>query len=94
VTHRFLQVDAFSVRPFEGNACAVILDADDLADETMQLIAREMNLSETAFVVSTDRADIGIRRWRPCMHSSRRVTSIWRPTPERVDPLRSSCPPE
>ncbi len=65
MTHRFLQVDAFSVRPFEGNACAVILDADDLADETMQLIAREMNLSETAFVVSTDRADIGARYFTP-----------------------------
>lgn len=65
MTHRFLQVDAFSVRPFEGNACAVFLDADDLADETMQLIAREMNLSETAFVVSSDRADIGARYFTP-----------------------------
>ena len=65
MTHRFLQVDAFSTRPFEGNACAVVLEADDLPDATMQAIAREMNLSETAFVVSSARADIGARYFTP-----------------------------
>ena len=43
-------VDVFSERPFEGNQLAVVLDADRLSDDTMQAIAREMNLSETVFL--------------------------------------------
>lgn len=46
----FLIVDAFTDRPLEGNPCAVVLEAADLDDATMQAIARETNLSETAFV--------------------------------------------
>ncbi|MCO3809801.1 PhzF family phenazine biosynthesis protein [Pseudomonas aeruginosa] len=47
----FHQVDAFSSRPFSGNPAVVYrLDAW-LADELMQMIATEHNLSETAFVV-------------------------------------------
>lgn len=47
----FHQVDAFSSRPFSGNPAMVYrLDAW-LADELMQMIAAEHNLSETAFVV-------------------------------------------
>jgi predicted PhzF superfamily epimerase YddE/YHI9 len=46
-----VQVDAFTNRPFAGNSAAVcVLDAAASA-EWMRLVAREMNLSETAFVV-------------------------------------------
>ena len=48
--HPFLIVDAFTDRPLEGNPCAVVLEAADLDDAKMQAIARETNLSETAFV--------------------------------------------
>ena len=61
----FLQVDAFTTRALQGNACAVVLDADDLDDETMQTIAREMNLSETAFVRRSQVADFGVRYFTP-----------------------------
>lgn len=44
------QVDAFTTTPLGGNPCAVLFDCDDLSEATMQAIAREMNLSETAFV--------------------------------------------
>ncbi len=44
------QVDAFTSQPFHGNPAAVCLLAEALPDETMQAIAAEMNLSETAFV--------------------------------------------
>ena len=44
------QVDAFTTRPLAGNPCAVVFDCAGLADETMLAVAREMNLSETAFV--------------------------------------------
>jgi trans-2,3-dihydro-3-hydroxyanthranilate isomerase len=50
-TFPFMQVDAFTDRPLGGNPCAIVFDADSLDDATMQAIAREMNLSETAFVV-------------------------------------------
>lgn len=48
---RFAQVDVFSSVPFGGNPVAVILDADGIDDETMHLIARWTNLSETTFVL-------------------------------------------
>lgn len=44
-------VDAFTDRAFTGNPAAVLINASGLSDEQMQLIAREMNLSETAFVL-------------------------------------------
>ena len=51
------QVDAFARRAFEGNPAAVMpLDAW-LPDETLQDIAAENNLSETAFLVATPEAD-------------------------------------
>lgn len=43
-------VDAFADRPFSGNPAAVVVVEHDLPDETMQAIAAEHNLSETAFV--------------------------------------------
>jgi trans-2,3-dihydro-3-hydroxyanthranilate isomerase len=63
--HPFYQIDAFSDRALQGNPCAVILDADDLSTETMQAIALEMNLSETAFVIKTRVADFGARYFTP-----------------------------
>lgn len=44
------QVDAFTTFPMGGNPCAVLFDCADLSETIMQAIAREMNLSETAFV--------------------------------------------
>ncbi len=58
-------VDAFTTTPLAGNACAVVCDAGDLDDETMLAIAREMNLSETAFVLPSDRADVRARYFTP-----------------------------
>jgi PhzF family phenazine biosynthesis protein len=45
-----VQIDAFTARPFGGNPAAVVLDAAGLSAAQMQTIAREMNLSETAFL--------------------------------------------
>src|SRR5512135_2690023 len=64
-SHLFMQVDAFTTTPLGGNPCAIIFDADDLNDETRLAIAREMNLSETAFVVRSDVADFGARYFTP-----------------------------
>jgi trans-2,3-dihydro-3-hydroxyanthranilate isomerase len=48
--HRFHTLDVFTTNRFEGNPLAVITDGDGLSSDTMQDIAREMNLSETVFV--------------------------------------------
>jgi trans-2,3-dihydro-3-hydroxyanthranilate isomerase len=60
-----MQVDAFTDRPLGGNPCAVVFDSDDLEDATLLAIAREMNLSETAFVRRSRVADFGVRYFTP-----------------------------
>lgn len=48
---RFTQVDAFTDRPFGGNPAAVCVLPAPGDEEWMQLVARELNLAETAFLV-------------------------------------------
>jgi len=52
----FVQLDVFSAKPLEGNSLAVFPDARGLSDGDMQALAREMNLSETTFVLPRDGA--------------------------------------
>lgn len=47
---RYHTLDVFTTTRFAGNPLAVFTDGDDLSEEQMQAIAREMNLSETVFV--------------------------------------------
>jgi trans-2,3-dihydro-3-hydroxyanthranilate isomerase len=61
----FMQVDAFTERALGGNPCAVVFDADSLDDGMRQRIAREMNLSETAFVQRAGAADVAARYFTP-----------------------------
>lgn len=51
-SYEFLTCDVFTRRRFGGNPLAVFPSADGLDDAQMQAIAREMNLSETTFVLS------------------------------------------
>jgi trans-2,3-dihydro-3-hydroxyanthranilate isomerase len=55
--YAFVQVDVFTDRVFGGNPLAVFLDGRGLAEGEMQAIAREMNLSETTFVLPPTRPD-------------------------------------
>lgn len=66
-TYRFLQVDVFTDRPFGGNPLAVFPQAEGLTAAEMQQIAREMNLSETTFVLPPDAAgaDFKVRIFTP-----------------------------
>lgn len=48
--HRYHTLDVFTTTRFAGNPLAVFTDGDELSDEEMLAIAREMNLSETVFV--------------------------------------------
>ena len=61
--YRFLQLDVFTDRAFCGNPLAVFLEAEGIPDDQMGKIAREMNLSETVFVLKSE-ADKALRRLR------------------------------
>ena len=64
-TYRIAYVDAFTREPLKGNPCAVLPEASGLSDEEMQAIARETNLSETSFVLSSTQADFRVRYFTP-----------------------------
>lgn len=53
MSHPFATLDVFTDEALAGNPLAVVFDADDLSPARMQAIAREFNLSETAFVLSS-----------------------------------------
>ncbi|MFN3386408.1 MAG: PhzF family phenazine biosynthesis protein [Candidatus Thermochlorobacter sp.] len=63
-TYKLKHIDAFTDRAFTGNPAAVIMHAEGLSEEEMQKIAREMNLSETAFVLPPQDASHDLQlRW-------------------------------
>lgn len=55
--YRFLQLDVFTDRAFCGNPLAVFPNAEGIPDDQMGKIAREMNLSETVFVLKPQAAE-------------------------------------
>jgi trans-2,3-dihydro-3-hydroxyanthranilate isomerase len=64
---RYVVVDVFTDTPLTGNQLAVFTDARDLDSVTMQALAREMNFSETVFVLrpQAEDADVRIRIFTP-----------------------------
>lgn len=64
---RLYQVDSFTTDLFRGNPAGVVPDADGLSAAQMQAIAREMNNSETAFILSPTATDheVWIRFFTP-----------------------------
>src|SRR3990170_2942850 len=60
-TYDFWRVDVFAARPLEGNPLAVFPRAAGLSDDEMLSIAREMNISETTFVVPPSSAGANYR---------------------------------
>jgi trans-2,3-dihydro-3-hydroxyanthranilate isomerase len=52
----YITLDVFTSTPLEGNQLAVFTDARGLSDAEMQALAREMNLSETTFILPRDAA--------------------------------------
>jgi trans-2,3-dihydro-3-hydroxyanthranilate isomerase len=65
--HRYRVVDVFTEHSLEGNPLAVFPDSTGIDDRTMQRIARELNLSETVFVVPATRPGcaMGLRIFTP-----------------------------
>jgi trans-2,3-dihydro-3-hydroxyanthranilate isomerase len=60
-SYRYLHYDVFTDRLFGGNQLAVFLEGRGLSTETMQAIAKEMNFSETTFVLPAEQADTDVR---------------------------------
>ncbi|HTS00715.1 MAG TPA: PhzF family phenazine biosynthesis isomerase, partial [Bacteroidota bacterium] len=61
------QVDAFTETPLTGNPAGVVVKADGLTDRQMQMVAREMSVPETAFILppTMPGADLRIRWFSP-----------------------------
>ena len=66
---RYFLVDVFTNQPFGGNQLAVFPNASGLAPETMQALAKELNLSESAFVFPAQDAahDYWVRFFTPAV---------------------------
>lgn len=66
---RYVLCDVFTDVPFAGNQLAVFTDARDLTSDEMQLLARELNLSESVFVLppTAEEADVRIRIFTPAV---------------------------
>src|SRR4051812_16908767 len=66
---RYVVVDVFTDTPLAGNQLAVFTDARDLTEQEMQSLARELNVSETVFVLppTVDDADVRIRIFTPAL---------------------------
>ena len=86
------QVDAFTRRLFAGNPAAVVILEDPLPDSTLQAIAAENNLAETAFLISND-DDYDLRWFTPkvevplCGHATLASAAV---VMERLEPRRRS----
>ncbi|GHO57506.1 PhzF family phenazine biosynthesis protein [Ktedonobacter robiniae] len=68
-TYHYYLVDVFADRAFGGNPLAVFTDARGLSSETMQAVAKELNLSETAFVLPPQKPenDFQLRIFTPAV---------------------------
>jgi trans-2,3-dihydro-3-hydroxyanthranilate isomerase len=65
-SYRYVLADVFTDTPLEGNQLAVFTDARDFSPERMQAVARELNLSETVFVLPAEGdGDVRIRIFTP-----------------------------
>ena len=60
-SYRYLHYDVFTDHLFGGNQLAVVLDGRGLSPETMQAIAKEMNFSETTFVLPPEATGTDVR---------------------------------
>lgn len=80
-----VQVDVFAEHPFEGNPAGVVPNAEGLSPHQMQQIARELNCSETAFLLppTDDTHDVWVRFFTPttevplCGHASLAAQSVF-----------------
>ena len=61
MTAKYLHYDVFTPHPFRGNQLAVFIDARGMEPWRMQALAREMNFSESTFVLPAEQAGTDVR---------------------------------
>lgn len=76
----FYIVDVFAENKYEGNRLAVVRDAADIPDKTMQRIAREMHFSETTFILFEEEQNARTSTSRSAAASSSSHEEIWHDT--------------
>ena len=59
-SHRYLTMDVFSEKVLQGNQLAVFPTGQEIPGSTMQQIASELNLAETAFIAPATRSDCAV----------------------------------
>ena len=64
-TFRYVVCDVFTDTPLAGNQLAVFTDAREIPEDVMQRLAREMNFSETVFVLPSEDGHARIRIFTP-----------------------------
>lgn len=64
-TYKIHHIDAFTNTLFGGNPTVAVLNADTVEEHEMKSIAREMNLSETSFMLQSQKADLRLRFFTP-----------------------------
>lgn len=57
--------DSFSNEKFKGNPAGVVIDADDITENKMLLISKELGYSETAFILKSNIADFKVKFFTP-----------------------------
>jgi trans-2,3-dihydro-3-hydroxyanthranilate isomerase len=76
---KFYIVDVFAEEKYTGNQLAVFTNIASLSDKEMQQIAKEMNYSETTFIVSEDTRNGGydVRIFTPKKNCPLQVILLW-----------------
>ena len=74
-TYAFRIVNVFAETRFGGNPLAVFEDARGIDDATMQALALQFNLSETTFIVPSERATARVRIFTPTLRDALRRSS-------------------
>lgn len=63
--NKIYKLSSFPAKKYGGNPAGVVLDADNLTSEDMLKIAKDVNFSETAFVMHSDNADFKVKFFTP-----------------------------
>lgn len=64
-TREVLHYDAFTSKQHMGNPAGVVLQADDLDEESMRSIAKSVGFNETVFVLKSNRSDFRLKHFTP-----------------------------
>ncbi|HSS18494.1 MAG TPA: PhzF family phenazine biosynthesis protein [Pyrinomonadaceae bacterium] len=90
-SYHFIQLDVFTEEAFAGNPLAVFPEAEGLTDDEMMKIAREMNLSETVFVLAPEAQQTAIGKQQsagsePSKENSQLSSVVGQPSAVAVQP--------